>query len=38
MEMDRGLLIDMYAFLIGFLPFDVFTTLFLSMLLLGDNS
>ena len=36
--MDRGLLVDMCAFLIRFLPFDVFTTLFLSMLLFGDNS
>ena len=26
--MDRGLLVDMCAFLIRFLPFDVFTTLF----------
>ena len=36
--MDRGVLIDICAFLIGFLPFGVFTTVFLSMLLFGENS
>ena len=38
MEMDRGLLFDMRAFLIKLVPFDVFTILFLSLLLFGDNS